>query len=312
MRTLYSDLNISFVIEGISFYALNIVFERFQRSIPKHSHGAGSYEIHYIPYGKGTAVIEGKVYHVLPGTLYVTGPHIEHEQTPDKYDPMSEYCIYLKVQKYPKKKKEESFLSAFFDTSFWFGPDTQEMHPLMQQLFLELEHNYTGYMTQVETLLTQCVVKVIRNYRHQQESKKHFAVQSLVDSKYIIVEESFLYEYDTLTLQALSTRLMLSARQTERFLQETYGRTFLQKKNEARMSAATVLLMGGEKSVTEIAVELGYSSVEHFSHAFRRYFGLSALAYKKEHEAPLQESSPSKKTQALRVFMYGWGDAERK
>ena len=36
MRT-YTDLNIQFSIENITFSALNIVFERFQRSIPKHT-----------------------------------------------------------------------------------------------------------------------------------------------------------------------------------------------------------------------------------------------------------------------------------
>ena len=33
-------------------------------------------------------------------------------------------------------------------------------------------------------------------------------------------------------------------------------------------------------SVTEIAMELGYSSAEHFSGAFRRFYGLSLRAYR--------------------------------
>lgn len=286
MRTLYTELNIHFQIENTTFSALNIVFERFLRSIPKHSHGLLSYEIHYIPYGKGIVKIDGKTYNVVPGTLYVTGPRVEHEQKPDRDDPMSEYCIYLKISHKttpPSGKTSDNFISLFTDTAKWFGQDTQEIHPLMQQIFRELEQEYLGYMTQVETLLAQCIVKIIRNYQHHHESKKHFSASNLVDSKHIIVEECFLYEYENLTLKTLSSRLGLSHRQTERFLKNTYGKTFLQKKTEAKMSAASILLTEGDKSITDIAYQLGYSSVEHFSHAFKRYYGVMASAYRKEH-----------------------------
>ena len=285
MRTVYTDLNIQFHIENTTFSALNIVYERFHRSIPKHSHGRGSYEIHYIPYGKGIVEIEGQPYHVVPGTLYVTGPQIEHEQKPDKLDPMAEYCIYLKITDKRNAYIESTannFVSLFINTPVWFGADTQSIHPLMQQIFQELEFRHAGYMTQVETLLAQCIVKIIRNYEHNYESQEHFSPSNLVDSKYIIVEEGFLYEYENLTLQKLSARLGLSARQTERFLRVTYGKTFLQKITESKMSAANILLLDSDKSITDIAYNLGYSSVEHFSHAYKRHYGLTPSKYRKE------------------------------
>ena len=71
----------------------------------------------------------------------------------------------------------------------------------MQQIFFELEHRYTGYMILVEALLQQCVVKIVRNYEYKAQSKVHFSPSNLVDSKYIIVEESFLYEYETITME---------------------------------------------------------------------------------------------------------------
>ncbi len=284
MRTIYTDLNIQFNIENITFSALNIVFERFQRSIPKHSHGSGSYEIHYIPYGKGIATIDGETFNVTPGTLFITGPHVEHEQRPDPTDPMNEYCIYLTITHKNKSKPKDSSMncmSLFINTTKWFGQDTQEIHYLMQQIFQELEYEYIGYMTQVETLLAQCIVKIIRNYQHHRESQKHFSASNLVDSKYIVVEESFLYEYENLTLQTLSSRLGLSTRQTERFLRTTYNKTFLQKITEAKMSAANILLGDNNYSITDIAYKLGYSSVEHFSHAYKRYYGITASVYRK-------------------------------
>ncbi len=294
MRVSYNDLDIKFTMENVNFYALHIACERFLRSIPSHSHSDNSYEIHYIPFGKGKVKIDRVLYQVIPNTLYVTGPHIEHEQIPDKEDPMIEYCIYLKLDKknYDKKKEKlQSYLDIFESTKIWFGQDNQSIHPLMQQIFLELENKYTGYQKQVETLLQQLVIQLIRNFENKQKSQKQYKPSDLAYSKYFIIEEYFLFEYKMLSLEDLSSRLGLSPRQTERLLKKHYGKTFLQKKAEARMSAASILLMDPNKRITEIALDLGYSSVEHFSNAFGRYYHKSARDYRKSNSMPLTQNN---------------------
>jgi AraC-like DNA-binding protein/mannose-6-phosphate isomerase-like protein (cupin superfamily) len=283
MRTGFKDLNIKTTINDTTFLVLNIAFERFLRSMPKHSHGNNSYELHYIPYGHGKVSIDDQIYSITPNTLYMTGPHVEHEQIPVKNDPMTEYCIYFKIQKNSSHPPldVDTVAYKFEKTHFWFGQDTQELYPLMQQIFFELEHRYTGYMIQVEALLQQCLVKSVRNYENRTQSKSHFSPSNLVDSKYIIVEECFLYEYETITLEIISERLGLSIRQTERFLKEYYGKTFLQKKTEAKMSMAKIYLNDDTINISEIADRLNYSSIQHFSYAFKQYYGITPTNYRK-------------------------------
>ncbi len=286
MQTAFHDLDIQFTLENYKFHALNFVVERFLRSVPRHSHSSNSYEIHYISSGHGQATIDGLVYSVEPNTLYVTGPHIEHEQVPDKQDPMTEYCIYLKIEpkameKRPEKVSRTSFLHRFETTHFWFGQDTQNLYPVIQQIFYELEHEHTGYLSQVDALLRQLIIQLVRNYEDRQESKIHYPTSNLVDSKYLIIEECFLYEYSSITLEELSKRLGLGSRQTERLLRQHYDKTFMQKKTEAKMSAAALLLSDASVSITEVANHLGYSSVEHFSTAFKRYYHKSAREFRK-------------------------------
>lgn len=279
----YNDLNIMFSIGNTAFYALKIAFERFLRSIPSHSHSSNSYEIHYIAYGQGQITIDHHAYDVIPNTLYITGPHVEHSQIPIKEDPMVEYCIYLKTDTkvVPRTKQTQaSLLSSFENTPFWFGQDNQNIHALMQSIFIELDNQYTGYMTQVETLLQQLIVNIIRNYENGQTSSTHFEPSNIVDRSYLIIEDCFLYEYQDITLEKLATRIGLSPRQTERLLSKRYGKTFLQKKTEAKMSAASILLQDKSNRITNVADALGYSSVEHFSTAFRRYYNTSASKFR--------------------------------
>ena len=283
----YNNLNICFSLEGVTLYALKLTCDRFRFAIPSHSHSGRSYEIHYVPSGFGKITLNHISYRVVPNTLYVTGPHVEHSQVPDKADPMVEYCVYLKID--TKKdggagSKPAPLLDLFEKTPLWFGQDTQNIQDLMSRLFQELSSQQAGYTIQVETLLKQLVVLLVRNYEQKRPSRVHFPASNIVDRNYLIIEECFLYEYPYLTLETLAQRLGLSTRQTERLLDRHYGKTFLKKRTEARMSAALILIEDSSRSITGISEELGYSTVEHFSDAFKRYYGASPRAYRKGRE----------------------------
>lgn len=95
----YRDLKITFSIENIDFTILSICLEKLVRPIPKHSHSKSSYELHYISYGYGTLIAEGQEYAITPGSLFMTGPGVAHEQISIPEDPMTEYCVYFQIDK---------------------------------------------------------------------------------------------------------------------------------------------------------------------------------------------------------------------
>lgn len=282
MKTQYTSIDLHFSLDGIPIHTLNIIFERFTRVIPSHSHGNGCYEIHYIPAGYGRLKADGEYYDISPNTLFVTGPHVEHAQSPLLSDPMQEYCVYFRFPGSSRSKKLSPLMDSFLSTRFWLGQDVQGIHFLMKQLFGELEHHYTGYQNQVELLLSQLIIYLVRNYEQEKKPEYRSADSNLYNSKSMIIEEYFLYEYRTLSLDALADRLKLSTRQTQRLLLEYYGKTFQQKKTEARMSAASILLGEKGRSIASIAEELGYSSAEHFSSAFKKYYEISPGCYRRE------------------------------
>lgn len=281
MATRYNYPELAFSMDGYRFVPQNIVFEQFHRVIPKHAHSEGCYELHYIPYGCGTVVLDGTECELNADSLYVTGPHIYHEQFSAKENSMAEYCIFLQTKKETGHAPEgRSIVSVFLSTPVWIGKDTQELHPLMKKLFRELEQKQAGYQSVVRSLLQQLIVYMVRNYRAAVPTGSLHA--SLEDQQSLILDESFLYDYASLTLDGLSKRLALSPRQTERLLREKYGQTFQQKKATARMSAAVVLLQSTELTIADIAEQLGFSSAEHFTNAFRAYAGTSPRQYRKQ------------------------------
>ena len=156
--TRYNNSELSFHMGRYRIIPQNIVFEQFHRVIPMHAHSEGCYEIHYIPYGSGTVILDGTEHRLTKDSLFVTGPHISHQQIPQKENPMAEYCIFLQTQEDRRRadsfpSTDPSILSAFLSTPLWIGRDTQNLHLVMQNLFLELARKQAGYTWIVQSML---------------------------------------------------------------------------------------------------------------------------------------------------------------
>ena len=277
----YRDLEIVFSIENVDFHTLSICLEKLDTPMPMHSHSKNSYEIHYISYGCGTLITSNDRYDITPGTLFVTGPKVMHEQISVPEDPMIEYCIYIKVDTESKAKKG-SLADSFLRQDFWFGNGDNAFHELMKRLLIELENREIGYELAIQALLSQVILYLTRKYREADtvaNAAQTFPSGRTADLTYLLIEEAFLYNYMDVTLDSLASQLNLGPRQTERLLKLHYNKTFQQKKTEARMSAACSLLRDTNKTISEIALLTGYSSVEHFSTAFKRYMGCTATEY---------------------------------
>ena len=285
MKIDHPNLNISFIVENCLFHTLSISHYLFEKSLPSHSHGANNYEIHYIISGYGKVKIEDTFYELKPNTFYINGPHVAHSHVPFMEDPMCEYCVHLKLEQSKNRQTSDSpgsIIDILQKHPFWIGEDTQNMRGTMQQLFSELDNQHLGYVENMKSLLSMLIISSIRNITGVQKANPPLIHSSAIDLKSLTIDNYFLYEYKTLSLEGLSERLELSPRQTERYLKEHYGKTFIQKKTESKMSTAALMLSDILNNITYISEELGYSSIEHFSTAFKRYYGCSPSEYRKK------------------------------
>ena len=275
--TVYNDIDIISDIDGCVFHALNVVSARIEGNMPFHAHGAGCYELHFIPSGKGVLLTDDRKYDIQPGTLYITGPNVNHAQIPDKDNPMWEYCIYLKTE---SKPETEHLMASFINRPFAFYSDCDSLKGYFDKLFNELSERRSGFSVVCSSLLTEILVNIVRI--NADLSVTYSAeIVSAADKSTFIVEVYFLYGYRNATLSELAGKLNLSIRQTQRFLSEKYGRTFQQLKTESRMSSAQMLLLNSDRTISDIAELVGYSSSEHFCTAFRKQCGISPGEYRK-------------------------------
>lgn len=283
----FEDWDISVQIGYFSFHVLYVHHGYFSNPIHRHSHSNRSYELHVVPGGSGTLLANGREYPLLPGTVYMTGPDIVHEQQPLQDDPMFEYCICFEAIPVGARTPpagidaEQAAISALLtETPFWIGQDTQDMLSTFLQLSEETNKRFIGYSIIVKQLIEQIIIKLVRNYTVNRSSPSTIPSKTLDDKRLALIDQSFLSNYHSITLPMLAKMLGLSTRQTERTLKKDYGSTFTQKRMEARLHAAVHLLSATDMPVNQIAKQVGYSTLEQFCQVFKKQLGMSATSYR--------------------------------
>jgi len=122
--------------------------------------------------------------------------------------------------------------------------------------------------------------------RQSRESTRK-AHRDLVDATRIVLARRF---RDRLSLDEIAHAVFSSPFHLARIFRRETGLSLHRHQNRLRLRQALEHLADGKPDLTMLALDLGFSSHAHFSHAFRREFGL----------APSQFRSSSKK---LRCFV---------
>lgn len=250
-----SDANISFQLDNLKIKIIQISYGVFYAPYPKHRHGNRFYEAHLVCGGKGTLIADGAEYPLSAGVLYMTGPGVTHEQLTDTTDPMDEYCFQFEISE--RKGKSSRTSELIKNTHFWFGTDTQNTRLLFDMLTAEDEKRETGFGKSVVNLASELLIWLARSYSGSEKAVDYTRITP-DDKRMIIVDDSFLYNHATLTLEELSRKLNLSMRQTQRFLKKNYGKTFMHMRAEARKNKAQELIRAGY-SLSEAASAVGYA-----------------------------------------------------
>jgi len=172
----------------------------------------------------------------------------------------------------------EKVVSFTQDQSFiQSGPVCRKTSAAIQQL---LNHNYTDTR---ENIFINAQTQIILLYTTDNMlSNKD---ESLIHSKFLNVEEDrekiikareILLQHicEPITIKALSRKVAINECYLKKGFKEIFGTTIFDFYQNQRMEHAKYLLYNKHLSVTEVSSMLGYSSISHFSTAFKKHTGI--------------------------------------
>jgi AraC family transcriptional regulator len=142
-----------------------------------------------------------------------------------------------------------------------------------------LNHSYTGSLENIfinakihEILLysLECLV----DEKEEGFSCKFLADEAGRDKIYAAREILLKHIGDPITIKELSRKVAINECYLKKGFKEVYGTTIFDFYQQQRMEHAKYLLYEKSLSVTDVSALLGYSSISHFSTAFKKHTGL--------------------------------------
>ncbi len=149
---------------------------------------------------------------------------------------------------------------------------------LLTQLIAPREGGFADALQQLELALqllrraveqlshpfAPCPVPACRFLAHESEREKIFKARDILDAHYD----------EKLTIKALARRVAMNECYLKKGFKTLTGATIHEYVASRRIASARQMLQAEGRSVTEVAAKLGYSSISHFSTAFKKATGL--------------------------------------
>lgn len=143
------------------------------------------------------------------------------------------------------------------------APRESSFGEILHQMELAL-HLLRKAIEQVSHPFAPCPVPACRFLAHESEREKILKARDILDAHYD----------EKLTIKALARKVAMNECYLKKGFKTLTGSTIHEYTAARRIATAKHMLQAEGRSVTEVAAKLGYSSISHFSTAFKKATGL--------------------------------------
>lgn len=287
-----SNLNIRSRIGAVVFnIILSSGFFELNDSYHVENHNHSVYEIHFILKGSGSVEIRGKEHPVFPNSYYIVGPNIYHEQKVDASNPISKYSFRMD---YSISNTADDFFSTeegarvaeiFKNIVFFSAEDINNNLSIMYEVRSELQNQWVGYYTRIQSLLSQLLINITRDIASKQKARYKIPDMVSDEKRNLIIEDFFEHNYNSCATAAnLSKLLHISIRHLNRIMKDNFNMTFKQKILEKRMEVSKSLLKYTDIPVKDISQRVGYDSESNFYIIFKKKNFCTPSEYRRNHQ----------------------------
>lgn len=274
------------IIETLYPFEFSIEHNKVEKPISMpHHHLHDVFEMYYLKKGQRYYFIQGKTYYTQPGDLILINPYEFHgTMNVDNYS-------YERVLIHFRKSYLSSILSNIPDLDIYqpfrngfriirFTPNEQSKVEILLSFMLgEFETNNPHKELHLKMLLLQLFLLILRCpncLRESPTTKIPPQHQTILDALTYITSH---YNED-LNLNFVAKKFCFSPCYFSRIFKQATGMLYIEYLNKIRINEAQKLLKKTNKSITEIAIEVGFNSLTNFGRVFKQISGCSPRQYK--------------------------------
>lgn len=243
-------------------------------------------ELTYILSGKGKYLIEGKEYDVSAGDVVMCNPGTGHQHLlADPKNPTVEFFTGFSDFHFKNMPKNSIILPNGEYVLHTSSETKQEISKHCYEMLSENQMNEPGKYFMLKTHLMQIMLLIIREITdvkdQRQEGCNFESYHKIYAVKQIINYLNENYE-NKISLDQIARNMYLSPVYISKIFKEETGESPINYLIKIRLEKAKDLLIHlDDNSIKNVANQVGYEDVYHFSKLFKKYYGISPLYYKK-------------------------------
>lgn len=210
------------------------------------------------------------------GTLTAFSPSVVHREVYSEYSPRY-VAIFISKEFFEKQLEEYDLVKK----PFFSGDSIEVPQGLIgniREFMIEVDNRLPGWEQMMHGLNLRLCHGIIRSFIGLQMNCDRITSRLDID---LTIEYMHSNVGEKLVLEDLALVANMSPSHFARVFKKEMGKSPISYLNDIRLKKVKRLLMLGEYSITEIALECGFSSSAYLSAAFQKAFGQSPSDYGK-------------------------------
>jgi AraC-like DNA-binding protein len=243
------------------------------------------FEVCYAYAGNGTFQINGVIYPVRAGEVFIARPAEPHEIISSETDPLGIYFwsyTLVPPQSNVPASPIDALLHAFFTTPQWVSADVPSMERTLEMLTEEIALKEIGYAESVRGLVVKLLLDTARAVTPlslPEESPAHSPTETIVKDIARYLRDNYSHP---VMVRDVAAQVHLSERHTNRLFRQVMGVSIKDYLTDFRLGVAKQLLVNRQLGVSEVAYATGYRDVRHFITIFRQRTGFTPAAFREK------------------------------
>ena len=232
--------------------------------------------------GTSTLLVSNQAVNVQAGDVVVINPY-EFHATIDRgteSDPGKYHLFIVPLDFFGENGAEELDLRALcyaqkksFQTKI---SDQPELHGLLMHIAREHQEKAPGYQAAIRGLMMQVFVLLLR-FGLQEDTSSAAPGETM--RAYRQIEPALRYIRDnyskSISVEELAELCQISKHYFCRVFKKAMGKSAIEYLLAYRMMVSDILLVGTDKSVSQIAESCGFESAQYFCRCYKKHFGTS-------------------------------------
>jgi AraC family transcriptional regulator of arabinose operon len=259
----------SFYLTAIGYYPKAVNHDRERKT------GSGQYILLYCVDGEGLVYIHNQEFVLKPNTYFIIPKNVPHRYKSSDVNPWSIYWVHFSGVNadavYQRSlENEQMYVHAV--------PYDQTRIKLFEQVYSILEHSFHEKEMEIISIsLLQFIASLVYYKQINPVTYDNDSVSNSIAYMKKHIQKKF-------RIEDLADHLSISVSHYSRVFRQKTGASPINYFNLLKIQNSCQYLYFTDRSIKEIATELGFDDQYYFSRLFTKLIGMSPLKYRKTHK----------------------------